>query len=1022
MSEAKPAQLIRGGPGAGKTRCLTEAVVGAVEEGVSPARILWLTLDRAAQRRQRDRLARRSIEAGRLVIPVIETYEDIAGQILDESPRHGGRGIIRPLCERLLVGEIIQEVASSARYYRAEAIRTSPRFRDDVADFIAELKRYKIDPQTFRNEIIPPLPQNEALADLADIYERYQQRLQETDVYDLRGILWLALLALEEEGPAAWQGRWDLIVTDDLQDATALQIELLAALCGPHTGIVAAYEPAQAIYRFRGAVEDPAALLEALMPDREISRRDIAPGQAGRMAPQIARIAQQFARDWELGGRPVGESETSGESSLCVYRTFTEELAGIGNQIVELLQQDKYAPEQIAVIARSSEQVAAARQHLALRDVPVCGQEATAGMWTATNLLSNIVRVLIYRREQDRYPAGQRQQELLQANLALYWLISATEDNLALAQAYRHSQQARSFLLAEQADSSLELLNDWTEAVEEAVALAEEEPLTALRALLDQTGLLRKICTNLPPAVMGALAALLKDLEEANKIFVRVTGKPLGWEQIRSVIELSRQQPPAPDGEGVKVLLAHDARGLEAEVVYLLGVSDGTFPALAVNSQLLAERTIRALRERVRQRLSIPTGVLPLARFGEVTGEAWAEEARLFYNCLTRATEKLVISCHLEEDGAKAGPSEFLASVLPADFMLGSVEEQQVAGFECVFWGLAKQVPGGRINHENCPVALCAGRPDEPPDQEPLEVELASRPRPNTAPILAELAPDWSLSASSINSYLSCPRRFFFEKLIGLAGEDPEVFVYGSLLHDVMAQLNKLPSSQRNLQVALRLLDEAAGRWSQEFGSPYYRQFYHQRAREALEAYARTEQFREESVAQEQPFEFELTDEEGARHRFCGRIDQVVPDDDGVDIVDYKSGKVDGAAALRRSFCYRADDTAKEPARPSYQLPLYALGWQKTTGGRVQRVCLQSLNPAVRPPCRRACVGVVGGSELPGSESITTEELEAIARYLAELARTIKQRPGFEGHPPREGCTTYFACPYVLICSEAEPS
>jgi len=65
---------------------------------------------------------------------------------------------------------------------------------------------------------------------------------------------------------------------------------------------------------------------------------------------------------------------------------------------------------------------------------------------------------------------------------------------------------------------------------------------------------------------------------------------------------------------------------------------------------------------------------------------------------------------------------------------------------------------------------------------------------------------------------------------------------------------------------------------------------------------------------------------------------------------------------------------------------------------------------------------LVSASEPPGGDSITTDELEAIARYLAELARTIKQRPGFGGHPPREGCTAYFgACPYVLICSEAEP-
>ncbi len=1018
----KPAQLIRGGPGSGKTSHLVEAVAEAVGEGISPARILWLTLDRAAQYQQRAWLSRRSAEIGRSIIPVIETYEDIARQILEESPRYGGRGIIRPHGERLLVGEVIREVTSSARYYRAEAIRTSPQFRDDVADFIAELKRYKIDARTFRYEVIPQLPQAEALADLADIYERYQQRLREADIYDLRGIIWLALLALEDEAPTTWQSRYDLIVADDLQDATALQIELLAALCGPQTGLVVAYEPAQAIYRFRGAVEDPAALLCSLMPDRSFSHHNIQASQPGRMPPPIARIAQRFAQDWEIGGLLVGRCEASGDSSLCVYHTFAEELVGVGDQIIELLRQRKHAPEQIAVIARSSEQVEAARQHLAQRGIPVCGQEAAAGMWTASNLLNNIVTLLVYLRERDRYPTAQRQRELMQANLALYRLISTTEDDLAVAKLCRNLQQRRKFLLAEQSNFSLGLLNDWAEAIKEALGLAEEQPLAAMRVLLKRTGLLRKISVNMPPEVGQALAALFKNLEEVNKAFVKVANKSLSWEQIRSVIELSRQQPFFAGGGGVKVLLAHEARGVEAEVVYLLGLSEGAFPARVANSQLLAEETIKALRERARQQLSIPTGVLPLAHFSDVTGEARAEEARLFYNCLTRATKKLVISCHLEEDGAEVGPSEFLATVLPVDFVLGSVDEQRSVDFECVFGGLAKQARGGRVSHQDCPVTLCVGRPSQLADQELCEPEPVSRPRSSTVPILAELVPDWPLSASSINRYLSCPRRFFFEKLLNLPTEDPAVFLYGNLIHQIMALVNQLPPVQRTQQQIQEVIDQVFAQHRDEFASPYSYQVYYTQARRALQAYAETDFFTEESLAQERCFAIRLTDGDGKAHLFRGRIDHVVPDGDQVAIVDYKSGKVDGAAALRRSFCYRADDTAKEPSEKNYQLPLYALGWQKTTGGRVRRLCLQSLNPTVSPPCRRSCVEVVSDSEPPGGESITTEELEAIARYLAELARTIKQRPGFEGHPPREGCTTYFACPYVLICSEAEPS
>jgi len=1020
VSEAKPAQLIRGGPGSGKTRCLAEAVVEAVGEGISPARILWLTLDRAAQRRQRDQLTRRSVEAGRSVIPVIETYEDIAQQILDESLRHGGRGIIRPLCERLLVGEIIREVTFSARYYRAEAIRTSPRFRDDVADFIAELKRYKIDARTFRDEIIPQLPQGNALADLADIYERYQQRLREADTYDLRGIIWLALLALEDEQLAtSWQNRWDLIVADDLQDATVLQIELLAALCGPQAGLVGAYEPAESIYRFRGAVSEPTALLAALLPGRLTCQR-LPADQPGRMAAQIAGAARRFAGSEQLEAAPVGQRSGDGDVSICVYRTLTEELTGIGDQIIQLLEAGDCPPEQIAVITRAREQQQAVRSHLALREIPVADHQAESAAWTARNLLAQILQLLVYVRERNRYPAAQRRRELAAVNLAAYRLLSAAgADDLQLAELFHRCQQQQQFMLSGQHDDYDATLSQWTKAASEAAAT--DEPLTAMRLLLDRTGLIGKIAENMPLEVVGALASVLEDLQEANDAFRQVAGQALSFQQGCSIVQMSRPAQPSDDSQGIQVLLAHDARGLECEVVYLVGLTDGAFPAPPMTSSLLAPEALAGLRRRVRERLDVPVAAVPFARFGESSAEARAEEARLFYTCLTRARRKLVVSCHLEKDGAQVGPSQFLASILPDNFVLGPLDEQREANFTCVFWGLARQASGGRTSHEGCPVAPCAGRRPEP-ERRTGERITRWRSRPNTKPILADLAPDWSLSASSIDRYLGCPRRFFFEKLLGLPEEDHEGMVYGRLLHQVMALLNQLPPTDRSAEQAINLLSEVLSSYRNEFGSPYSLQAYRRRAQQALEAYATTDEFGEQSLAREQSFQFELADDHGQPHIFRGRVDQVAPaDEGGVEVIDYKSGEVDSPAAVRRSFCYRDQDTAKEPARKHYQLPLYTLWWQAAHSEDVRRMCLQSLDPEARQPLRRSCVSLEG--EEPDSTCITRDELQQIAARLGSLARTIKQRPGFEGHPPRDGCTArHSACPYVLICTEAEPS
>ena len=62
----------------------------------------------------------------------------------------------------------------------------------------------------------------------------------------MRGILWLALEALRDpEQRRAWREKCTLVLADDLQEATPLHLELLAALIGPGTELVATYEPAE---------------------------------------------------------------------------------------------------------------------------------------------------------------------------------------------------------------------------------------------------------------------------------------------------------------------------------------------------------------------------------------------------------------------------------------------------------------------------------------------------------------------------------------------------------------------------------------------------------------------------------------------------------------------------------------------------------------------------------------------------------------------------------------------------------
>ncbi len=1026
MPKPPPIQLIRSGPATGKTSYLVATVTDAIlSNDLSPVRVLALGLDRAAQQHLRQDFARASIRSERSVMPVIATYESLAEQILQQSSTHLGRGIIRPLAERLLIGHTIAQTASQARYYRDERLRRSSRFRDDVADFVAELKRCKIDPVVFREQIIPGLPSAGALQDLADIYQQYQHRLQQAQAYDYRGIIWLALVALEDAGLSHhWQQRYDLVIADDLQDATLLQLELLAAMCGPDTRLVGTYEPHQAIYRFRGAVTDPAPVLQMLLPPRHIARESLPTDPSNSLPASVAAVAHRFAADHNLDAPLASESAPTDGAQVQVYRGVAEELVGIGDQIIAILEEGQTPPNNIGVIARRRSQAEAAAQHLSLRGIPVAGYDRMASYWSAVRVLTDIINVLVFVSEGDSYPAAVRQRKLSDANAAVSRLASLTADEdtdeLTLARICHHCSRQGRFMLPEQPDkpSPAPVLHQWKSAITEALSLP---PLSAIHTIINRTGLAAKLATDQGQDALPGLASLLTTLEETDTAFAQVAGTALNWDQVRSAIEAA-QPPEAPDAEGVAVLTAHGSRGREFDRVFLIGVNEGSFPGSAIISRLLPPAAMAALRQRTLKHLDMPIPTLTFAAFGEAPPEAHAEETRLFYTCLTRARQRLVLTCHLEEKGARISPSPFLTCALLPDFSLAPLTSQP-EDFACPFTGLVPEAPEGRTSHQNCPITICARRPSEPEPPRALPAETIPRPRPAPTPVLAGAASRWTASASSLNDYFRCPRLFFYGRLLDLESEEHDAMVYGSAIHGFLARLNALSPAQRTLPIARRLLDEVLSTRQADFSSEYAFYVYQQRAQRSLQAYTQTQYFPEPSQAQEQPFSIELKDEQGHSHLFTGRIDQVTPTDDGLTVVDYKTGSVGSALDIRRAFCYRPDrDKVKEPPA-NYQLPLYVLGWeqQQQTPGQVTQVALHSFRIRGKRGPERIVVELIPHDE-PGDKQFSRAELEQIAQYLAHTARIIKGRREFEGHPPAEGCNTYFGtCPFILICSEAEP-
>lgn len=185
---------------------------------------------------------------------------------------------------------------------------------------------------------------------------------------------------------------------------------------------------------------------------------------------------------------------------------------------------------------------------------------------------------------------------------------------------------------------------------------------------------------------------------------------------------------------------------------------------------------------------------------------------------------------------------------------------------------------------------------------------LADRPsEPAYAwPLMQEpvrlLAPAMTFSASRLNAYANCPRRFFFEYLCAAVDDRPSVHaLYGKVFHAALESLHRIVSAPADWQpqtVLTKLsdaLDVAFGQSHGEFASQLEYEVLRLRARRVAEHYVRW-LFEEAADA---PFEVVGIESRQSLTigdcNFVGYVDRIDRPLGGgpVTIFDYKTGRID---------------------------------------------------------------------------------------------------------------------------------
>lgn len=320
--------LVAAVAGAGKTRALTYRVMQQIAAGADPERILALTFSTKAAKEMTMRLIKLGCTHAR-----IGTFHSLALQIARaERPEIGGWRVDDTDRYRLCVKDAV-----SYRYMNWQAA--------DVTHLLQYIGRCKA-AGAFPSD-------DKALAIAAELYKRRPTAAREPNLcrqaYETaelirheRRLLTFDDMLLEawhvcrtDEGARLrWASRYDHVLQDEAQDENLVQHELAAMLAADHRSYTVVGDPAQSIYKFRGA--DPSGLLRF---EHEWGAQVIRMGANYRCATAIVDVANKtllaMPANTHLGVRMVAMREVEGAVRATQYEDFDAEGEAVTERILE---------------------------------------------------------------------------------------------------------------------------------------------------------------------------------------------------------------------------------------------------------------------------------------------------------------------------------------------------------------------------------------------------------------------------------------------------------------------------------------------------------------------------------------------------------------------------------------------------------------------------------------------------------------------------------------------------------------
>lgn len=540
--------LVLAGAGSGKTRVLTERIVNLIDNGVSPYNILAITFTNKAAKEMRTRVENKlGYETNSIFIG---TFHSFGLRILRENYVDIGYTSNITILDTDDVKAIVKRILKQNGYDPAKyEIRT-------IINKISSAKNDGISPNEYSKLFL-----NDLDIVIGLVYKEYTKLLKDNNSVDFDDLLLkpVELFKKNKSILEKYQERFKYILVDEYQDTNGIQYELCKLLAGKYKNIFVVGDANQSIYSFRNADYRNILNFERDYKNAKVILLE----ENYRSTNNILKAANSVIKN-NSEGKKLNLWSSKSDGELITYVRCEDEIKEANyviTKIKELVQQG-YKYSDMAVLYRTNAQSRVVEDAFVRNNIPhnIIGSYYFYNRKEIKDLIAYLK--LIYNPNDSvsleriinvpKRGIGTKSIENLRNK--------ATSNNMSMFDAIDSGKELefKNIILKLQEFS---LSNNLSDLIEEVLTI------TGIRMEYE----LNKSLEN---------EAKVENLNEFKTVALMF--EESGIYDLQTFLEnialVSDRGQYNNDGDEVSIMTLHSAKGLEFNIVFLLGMEEGLFP------------------------------------------------------------------------------------------------------------------------------------------------------------------------------------------------------------------------------------------------------------------------------------------------------------------------------------------------------------------------------------------------------------------------------------------------------------